>query len=108
MGETVEKKKLETAVMMPMTPDMLLGIHRVFAQKISFEITDESASLTFGSVANIKQTDTTEPQEVMIPQVICHMTIPHLFRLRDMLAKQCDLFEQAMNEQTTEEQKGGK
>ena len=105
MGETV--KKPEPGGMIPMSPEMLLGINRVFAQKISLELSDEVATLTFGSTANIIQTGTSEPQEFMIPQVICFITIPHLFRLRDILAKQCDLYQQAMAEQNEEKGTGG-
>jgi hypothetical protein len=98
MGEALEQKNDQIG-MMPMSPEMLQNIQRVFAQKISFEVREDAATLTFGSTANIIPPGQTNPEEVMIPQVICFLTIGHLFRLRDMLVKQCDIYEQAMDDQ---------
>lgn len=97
MGEAVEPT-IEQAMMMPMSPEMLMGIHRVFAEKISFEIRGDSASITFGTVANVIPSDSNVAQEVMIPQVVCFLTIPHVFRLRDLMIRQCALLEQMVAE----------
>lgn len=98
MGEKVEETNDQIG-MMPMSPEMLMGIHRVFAEKISFEVRGDATTLTFGSIANIKASDKDVTEEIMIPQVICFLTIPHMFRLRDLLVRQCGLLEKMMEEQ---------
>lgn len=95
MGKAMSRKtEKEPSVieMIPMTPEMLQSTPRFFAERISIDLREESANITFGNLIGISESE--EVKQFMIPQAFCHLTIPHLYRLRDLLIRQCERYEQ--------------